>query len=60
VLHKVVMTLKNLLGLKDLAGLPLLYAGLPISTLISTDFIGGYSHLTSGWYIFENFQPRKG
>jgi hypothetical protein len=29
VLHKVVMTLKNLLGLKDLAGLPLLYAGLP-------------------------------
>jgi hypothetical protein len=29
VLHKVVMTLKNLLGFKNLAGLPLLYAGLP-------------------------------
>jgi hypothetical protein len=40
VLHKVVMTLKNLLGLKDLAGLPLLYAGLPI---ILSNSVTGYS-----------------
>jgi hypothetical protein len=38
VLHKVVMTLKNLLGLKDLAGLPLLYAGLPKNYRLGVNF----------------------
>jgi hypothetical protein len=35
------MTLKNLLGIKDLAGLPLLYAGLPTNLTNFSNEVGG-------------------